>query len=282
MSQYSLGLSPCPNDTFIFHALLSALVPFSEGTLVPVIADVEELNNRVRAQALDISKVSLGAFATVCDDYCLLDAGAALGFGCGPLVVAREPMDAQARARASVAIPGVFTTANLLLNLTGAFQGERRPMLFSDIIPAVASGAVDVGVLIHEGRFTYRDHGLVQLLDLGAWWEEHYHIPLPLGAIAVRRSLAVPVAKAVERAIAASLSYAWDHPEASKDFVAGHAQELSEAVIAAHIKTFVTPFSRTLGPEGRAAVTALVRAGRAQALLPEPSASLFLEPLTSA
>ncbi|WP_165069182.1 1,4-dihydroxy-6-naphthoate synthase [Desulfovibrio sp. ZJ200] len=272
----SLGLSPCPNDTCIFHALLHGLIP-APAAIRPYLADVERLNSLARQKKLDVTKMSLGVAAQIMDDYALLASGAALGWGCGPLVVAREALPPEAWRTARVAVPGLLTTANLLLTLHGGFQGPRQEMLFSQVMPAVARGDADLGVIIHEGRFTFGRMGLVKLLDLGQWWEGAFHLPLPLGAIAVRRDLPLQTARAMQTAIADSLAYARAHPEACKDFVRSHAQEMEDSVIRAHIETFVTDFSLDLGEAGRRAIEAL--AGRAAALLGRelPARGLFLE-----
>ena len=271
----SFGLSPCPNDTYIFHAMLHGLVPVP-APLKAHMADVEELNSLARQKALDVTKMSLGATVEIMHDYALMSSGAALGWGCGPLVVARENLRPEDWRGATVAVPGLMTTANLLLTLHGGFQGPRKEMLFSDVMPAVARGEVDMGLIIHEGRFTYARQGLVKLLDLGQWWEAEYSLPLPLGAIAVRRDLPLALARRVQNAITASLAHANAHPEDSRAFIRAHAQEMEESVTSAHIKTFVTDFSLDLGASGRAAIEALV--GRAAALAGKtlPEEGLFL------
>ena len=271
----SLGISPCPNDTYIFHALLHGLVPTSFDIDLHM-ADVEDLNARAVAGTLDVTKLSVGAVAQIMDRYALLDSGAALGWGCGPLVVARGPMTAEERGRARMAIPGRMTTANLLLEINGAFQGVREEMVFDQVIPAVAGGRVDAGVIIHEGRFTYAHYGLHALLDLGAWWEEAFKAPLPLGAIAARRDMDPALARDVEKAIAASMDYARAHPEAARDFIRAHAQEMSPEVTDAHVRTFVTDFSRSLGTQGRKAVSTLVERAAAMQGRDLPEAGLFL------
>lgn len=271
----SLGLSPCPNDTYIFHALLHGIVP-SPAPLRPHIADVEELNSLACACRLDVTKMSVGATTRIMGDYALLSSGAALGWGCGPLVVARRALHPEDCRRAVVAVPGLMTTANLLLTLHGGFDGPRREMLFSDVMPAVARGEADIGLVIHEGRFTYERLGLVKLLDLGQWWETEYGLPLPLGAIAVRRDLPVALARRMQGAITASLAHANAHPEASRDFIREHAQEMEEHVTRAHIKTFVTDFSLDLGQAGRAAIETLVGRAAELAGTPLPEGGLFL------
>lgn len=255
----SLGISPCPNDTFIFHALIHGLVRPDypdEIALGLHIADVEELNNLALDGQLEISKVSLGVVPHILDNYILLSSGGALGFGCGPLVVAKNADIDPATAR--VAAPGRMTTANLLLDLHGGFCGERMQMLFSEIMPAVENGEADMGVIIHEGRFTYADRGLTKILDLGEWWDDKYHLPLPLGAIVVRRDIAHALALAIEKAITDSLEYAYKHPEDSRTFIRANAREMSDEVTDEHIRTFVTEYSRNLGDAGRAAIGALL------------------------
>ncbi len=260
---FTLGISPCPNDTFIFHALLSGLVtlPFE---VELVMADVEELNVKAQAGVLDFTKLSVGVVPSVHDKYALLQSGAALGFGCGPLVVAKKPLPDEphlamdAKKHASIAIPGRLTTAHMLLEKYGEFEGARHEMLFSDVMGAVIDGAVDMGLIIHEGRFTYHEHGLHKVLDLGEWWEAKYAMPLPLGIIAAHRRVPMNDALMMERAIQASILYARTHPEASQHFITQHAQELAPHVTAAHIATFVNDYSIELCAQGRAAVNMLV------------------------
>lgn len=261
MGEMQLGLSPCPNDTFIFHALLHGLVRLPGWEQLAVkgyFADVEQLNARALARQLPVTKLSLGVMPLVRDSYAILNSGGALGWGCGPLIVARPGKIH--RSSASIAIPGRHTTAALLLNLVGEFQGARREMLFSDIMPAVARGEVDLGVIIHEGRFTFEQYGLVKVLDLGQWWEEHYKLPLPLGCIAVRRDVDPDLGRALELGIASSLAFAWAHPDASGPFIRAHAQELDAAVTQAHIDTFVTSYSKDLGEQGRESIRFLLNA----------------------
>lgn len=255
--------------------MLHGLVPVP-APITPHMADVEELNNLARQKALDVTKMSLGATTEIMQDYALLSSGAALGWGCGPLVVARKNLKPEDWRNATVAVPGLLTTANLLLTLHGGFQGPRKEMLFSDVMSAVSNGEADLGLIIHEGRFTYARQGLVKLLDLGQWWEAEFSLPLPLGAIAVRRDLPIPLARRVQNTITASLAYANAHPGDSREFIRSHAQEMEESVTSAHIKTFVTDFSLDLGPAGRAAIQSLV--GRAADIMGKtlPSEGLFL------
>ncbi len=255
----TLGISPCPNDTYIFHALLQGFVdvPFH---IHCVMADVEELNARARAGELDATKVSAGVLPNILHEYAILRSGAALGFGCGPLLISKKELSPEEQKTASIAIPGQMTTAAMLLGLNGNFHGPRHEMIFDAIMPAVLEGKVDMGLIIHEGRFTYAQKGLHKVLDLGQWWEECHKTPLPLGVITVKRSLPFDKAHALEKGIAKSIAYARHNPEASKHFIATYAQELSEEVTQAHIATYVNEFSYDLGEQGCAALRQLLAA----------------------
>ncbi len=253
----TLGISPCPNDTFIFHALLHGLVDFPY-KIKYIMADVEELNARACAGELHATKLSVGVLPTALSHYAVLRSGGALGFGCGPLLVAREPLSPEAQQYASIAIPGRMTTAALLLNLHGRFQGSRQEMIFDKVMEHVLTKRCDMGLIIHEGRFTYEAHGLHKIVDLGQWWEEAFHAPLPLGVITVRRDVDKNVGLALEKAITQSILYARAHPEVSADFIGAHAQEMSPEVTAAHIATFVNDYSLDLGELGQKAVEMLV------------------------
>lgn len=234
----NFGFSPCPNDTFAFHALVHGLVPGVH--VVPHMDDIEALNARAERGEAEITKLSLPAYGRVRDRYQLLRAGGAAGYGVGPLVVARSPRDVGGR----IAIPGARTTGALLLNLLGRF--ETVAMRFDEIADAVARGDVDCGVLIHEGRFTYQAKGLVQLADLGSVWEARMQCPLPLAGIAIRRDLAPRFAAIVDEALRASVAYAFANPDASRAYVAAHAQEMSPDVQARHIKLYVNEYTLAL------------------------------------
>ncbi|MFV0422369.1 1,4-dihydroxy-6-naphthoate synthase [Oleidesulfovibrio sp.] len=276
MQQYSMGISPCPNDTFIFGALVQKLIPLPHEYCVKL-ADVEELNAHAAQATLDITKLSIAAMPLVLENYILLRAGGALGRGCGPVLVARKDVPLESLAESTIAIPGRMTTANLLLSLHGMHNGPRPEMVFDEVMPAVAGGKVDAGVVIHEGRFTYEAHGLVKLLDLGAWWESSTGMPLPLGGIAVKRSLGPEVALQVEKAIRQSLEFAWKHPEVLREYIRNHAQEMDDAVIDSHIATFVNDYSMSLGAEGMEAIRTLITKGAEVAGLTLPDAPMFIE-----
>ncbi len=260
MTKLTLGYSPCPNDTYIFHALSAGLVDSSPDFDISL-ADVEELNRRALFADLDVCKVSVGALGGMLGEYALLRSGAALGRGVGPVLVAARKMAAAELDGKTVGIPGRNTTANLLLGLFANDLGislKRVEMRFDRIMPAIVSGELDAGVVIHEGRFTYAQSGLSKTADLGEWWEMNFGLPLPLGGIAIRRSLGPDTARQVELAIRKSLETANSDPSASRPYIKEHAQEMDDAVIDEHIRTFVTEFSLDLGPEGEQAVERLV------------------------
>jgi 1,4-dihydroxy-6-naphthoate synthase len=258
MRTLTFGYSPCPNDTFAFHALSHGLVE-TPVTIRPVLLDIEELNRRAHHGEFDLTKLSVGAFAGVGDRYRLLRSGAALGYGVGPLVVARTPRSLEAAVRGRVAIPGRETTAYRLLRTAAPAIAETVEMRYDAILAAVRDGEVDAGLIIHESRFTYADHGLVKVIDLGEWWEAETGLPVPLAGICARADLDAETVTAVERAIRASVQYAFDHPEASRAYVRAHAQEMSAEVCAAHIRLYVNAQSLDVGEAGLAAIDRLVR-----------------------
>jgi 1,4-dihydroxy-6-naphthoate synthase len=234
----NFGFSSCPNDTFAFHALVHGLVPGPD--VIPHLDDVEALNARAERGEAEVTKISIAAYGRIRERYALLRAGGAAGFGVGPIVVARSVRDVGGR----VAIPGRRTTAALLLTLLGRF--ETVPMRFDQIESAVLRGEVDCGVLIHEGRFTYQAKGLTLVEDLGAVWETRMKCPLPLAAIAIRRDLAPAHGSEIDRAIRASVEYAFAHPDASGKYVTKHAQEMDANVVAKHIQLYVNDYTLAL------------------------------------
>lgn len=270
-----LGYSPCPNDTFIFCGLASGRVSVDPYALRITLGDVEWLNRQATAAAIDITKVSISAMLHLLDHYWLLGSGGAIGRGCGPLVVAREDLSPAELLDKRLAIPGRMTTAHLLVQLSGLHRGPLDEMAFDQIMPAVQRGDVDAGVIIHEGRFTYPEYGLKQVLDLGAWWERETGLPLPLGGIAVKRELGSRVASFIEGKIRESIRYARTHPEAVWPYVRQHAQEMAPDVIRSHIDLFVNDFSVEAGKEGERAIRALLEAAAAQQQRPMPDLPLF-------
>jgi len=266
----TLGYSPCPNDTFIFCGLTQGKIPLRHLRFVPpLLEDVETLNSWAMQTRLDVTKLSFHAFGHLQDQYTLLDSGAALGRGCGPLLVTAGASGDPAAW--TVAIPGRLTTAALLLRLFFRQPCRMVVMRFDQIMDAVLSGEADAGVIIHESRFTYQARGLRCVQDLGAWWEEETGLPIPLGCIAARRSLASALTDATEQAIAQSIRWAQTHPADCLGYIRQHAQELDEAVTAAHISLYVNEFSLSLGEEGRAAVQELLRRGQEAGVFPAPA-----------
>ena len=258
MKNLKLAFSSCPNDTFMFDALVHGRID-TEGLAFDVdIYDVEELNERAQRGVYDVSKLSYHGWFTVRDAYAMLDAGSALGWDCGPLLVRRADDPAVLDRRPlRIAIPGRFTTGALLCSLAYPGLGEPVPMLFSEIEGAMSRGETDLGVLIHEGRFTYGDKGLELVRDLGAWWQESSGCPIPLGGIAIRRSLGPEIAATFNRVLRRSIAHAFAHPEDSRAYVASYARELSAEIQRKHIDMFVNAFSLDLGEEGHRAVDTL-------------------------
>ena len=257
MRELTFGYSPCPNDTFAFHALTHGLVeaPFH---VRPVLLDIEELNRRAHLREFDLTKMSVGAFAAVGDRYRLMRSGAALGEGVGPLVVTRTPMSLEEAVRGRVAIPGRETTAFQLLRLAAPSLTDVVEVRYDRILRAVRDGEVHAGLIIHESRFTYAEHGLSKAVDLGDWWTAETGLPVPLAGICARGDLDDATVLAAERAIRASVQYAFDHPDASREYVRANAQEMSEAVCAQHIALYVNDFSLDIGAEGLRAIERLV------------------------
>ena len=253
-----LNISTCPNDTFMFEAMLHGRID-TEGLVFDLhLADIEQLNGAALSGEPDISKLSYAAVPHISDRYKILNSGSALGRGNGPLLVSRYKIYPDELHDARVAIPGEHTTANLLLNKIYPSVKDRRAYLFSDIAEAVMTGECDAGVLIHEGRFVYRKIGLQLVADLGVEWERLTGLPLPLGAIVVSRRLDAPLQRKIDRVLRRSIEYARANPAVSAGFVRQYAQELSEEVTRSHIELFVNDYSVDLGAEGRKAVTGLL------------------------
>jgi 1,4-dihydroxy-6-naphthoate synthase len=249
-----LAFSPCPNDTFVFHAWAHGLIEGAPPVDV-TFADIDVTNTAAERGEFDVVKVSYAALPWLLDQYALLPSGGALGRGCGPLVLTRDELPSLDGR--TVAVPAERSTAYLLFRLWAAGQRPERidVVPFAAIMPAVRDGRYDAGLVIHEARFTYPDYGLRSLVDLGDWWESDTGLPIPLGAIIARRSLDTAV---LARAARASVEHAWAHPSASADYVAAHADEMSPDVQRQHIELYVNEFTRELGDEGYAAAAALL------------------------
>ena len=277
--QLSLGFSPCPNDCFMFDAIVNQRIDLEGLTFLTHLDDVEALNRETFAGAADVTKLSYHAFAYVRRAYALLDAGSALGRNCGPLLISKRQISREEVAAGGlrIAIPGVYTTANFLLGLAFPEAKDRTPLVFSEIEGALLDGRFDAGLIIHENRFTYEAKGLHKIIDLGEFWESTTGLAIPLGAIAVRRSLPEDVKQRINRVVRRSVEYAFAHREASLPYVRAHAQEMSEEVMYKHIDLYVNQYSVDLGARGREAVHVLFSRAASSGVIPAPSASLFLD-----
>lgn len=271
----TLGFSPCPNDTFMFYPLVHDLVDTGGLSYRERLEDVETLNQLALKGSLDVSKVSYHALGHIRDEYALLRSGSALGRGCGPLLVASNSLNpADLRGR-TIAVPGRYTTALLLLRLFDPSLTNFIVMPFNEIMDAVLKGNADAGLIIHESRFTYQGYGLHKLLDLGEWWEAQTGLPIPLGGIVARRSLGPETIAAIERALQSGVEYARSHPDQAAHYIGEHAQEMSAQVCAAHIDLYVNDFSRDLGQEGIQAITELLQRAEQAGIIPSSGMPLF-------
>jgi 1,4-dihydroxy-6-naphthoate synthase len=271
----TLGYSPCPNDTFIFAALIHAQVPCAGLSFTERLEDVETLNRLALKATLDITKISYHAFGHVREHYALLRSGGALGRGCGPLLVAAKPCDLNALRGQPILIPGELTTASLLLQLCDSGLNNLRCLPFDQIMPALERGEAAAGVIIHESRFTFAAHGLHQVLDLGQWWEQTSGLPIPLGGILVRRTLPNAVITAVEEGIRSSIEFARANPHKVAAYIRAHAQEMAEEITAQHIALYVNDFSLDLGTEGEHAVRYLLQQAEERGIIPPCKKPLF-------
>jgi 1,4-dihydroxy-6-naphthoate synthase len=281
----TLGFSPCPNDTFIFDAMIHQKID-TEGLSFEVsYEDVETLNHKTFKEALDISKLSFHAYAYAIENYVLLDAGSALGFGVGPLLICNNKEIAEITLKSReedvisdlrVAIPGKYTTANFLLGLAFPKLQNRVLKVFSEIEPALLTNEVDLGLIIHENRFTYQNKGLIKVMDLGDFWEKETGCPIPLGGIVIKRNLSDEIKAKVNRVLKRSVEYAFEHPTSGIEFIRKHAQEMSEEVMYKHIDLYVNKYSINLGQEGKKAVQVMFEKALSLNLIPSTKKSLFL------
>ena len=274
----SLGFSSCPNDCFVFDAIVNKRIDLEGLEFTVRMADVEALNKAAFARDIDVTKLSFHAYAYCLNDYVLLDAGSALGRNCGPLLISTRAIarDEVAAGSLRIAIPGKYTTANFLLGLAFPGARDKTELLFSEIEAALLDGRFDAGLIIHENRFTYEARGLKKIIDLGEFWEDTTGAPIPLGGIVVRRTLPDEVQQRVNRVLRRSVEYAFAHPKASLPYVREHAQEMSEEVMYKHIDLYVNQFSVDLGADGRRAVDMLFQRASGTGVIPAPSAPLFL------
>ena len=276
----SLGFSPCPNDCFMFDAIVNRRIDLEGLEFTPHLADVEALNKAAFAGEADVTKLSYHAYAYCIDRYVLLDAGSALGRNCGPLLISKRAItqDEVAAGDLRIAIPGKFTTANFLLGLAFPKAQDKTPLVFSEIESALLEGRFDAGLIIHENRFTYQAKGLKKIIDLGEFWEGETGAPIPLGGIVIKRSLPDEVKERVNRVLRRSVEFAFANRTASLDYVRAHAQEMSEEVMYKHIDLYVNEFSVDLGKGGRRAVELLFERATATGIIPPAANRLFLRP----
>jgi len=271
----TLGFSPCPNDTFIFDAMVHGKVDTEGLEFSYCLADIEELNRRAFTGKPDITKISSFAYAFAATDYMILDSGSALGFGNGPLLVSRDKIDTGSLANARIAIPGKYTTANMLFSIAWPEAANKTEYLFSDIENVVLNGEADAGLIIHESRFTYQKKGLQKLVDLGEFWEGMTGLPVPLGMIVINRRIPEETALAVSRIIQRSVEFAFEDPVTSRDFVSENAREMEGEVMRKHIELYVNKFTINLGHEGRKAIAELYRIASDKSIIPAMPERLF-------
>ena len=275
----TLGLSPCPNDTFIFDALIHDKID-TEGLKFEILFDdVETLNQKAFRGELDITKLSMYAYMYLLDQYVLLHAGSAMGFGVGPLLISKNEFSEatlQAEPNLRVGIPGKHTTANFLLSMCMPHLQNKQELVFSSIEQALIDNEIDVGVIIHENRFTYQQKGLKQIVDLGKYWETFTGCAIPLGGIAIKRVLPETLIQKVNRVIRRSVEFAFQHPQSGLAFIRSHAQEMSEEVIYQHINLYVNQYSVNLGSAGQQAITTFFNAAVKHTMIPpKPGKILF-------
>jgi 1,4-dihydroxy-6-naphthoate synthase len=278
MEKLKLAFSPCPNDTFIFDALIHHKID-TEGLEFEVeMADVEELNKKAFSAVPDVVKVSYHAFAYLTANYSLLNSGSALGNNCGPLLISKEKYDNTTDfSDKVVAIPGKYTTANFLLSLAFPDIRNKKEMIFSSIEDAVLSGVADAGLIIHENRFTYEQKGLHKIIDLGEYWEVLTGSPIPLGGIAIKKSLPEETKQKVDRILRKSVEFAKHNPGSGMDFIRQHAREMDPEVIKSHINLYVNNFSINLGIEGRKAIETLFTIAKNKKIIPDFSNRFFID-----
>ena len=266
----TVGFSPCPNDTFIFHGLVTGMTPTPGVRWRPLIDDVETLNRLALGRRIPVTKVSFHAFGRLRGEYALFSSGAALGRGAGPLLVRKKGAPGRSLAASRIAVPGLWTSAVLLLRLhePGITPPQLVEMPFHRIMDSVSRGECDAGLIIHEGRFTYEGRGLEAIVDLGDWWEEQSGLPIPLGGIIGDRALGTDLLHAIERSLRRSVAEARANPSAAWGYVKEHAQETADDVVRAHIDLYVNDFTEDLGEEGLRAVEALYEAAVARGVLP--------------
>ena len=276
MSKISLGFSTCPNDTFIFDAMVHQKIDTEGLEFEVILGDVEELNNKALKNELDVTKISYHAFSKIAENYLLLDSGSALGYKNGPLLISKHKIYSDEVNDVKIAIPGANTTANLLLSIAFPNAKNRKEYLFSDIEEVVLSGEMDAGLIIHENRFTYEKKGLKKIIDLGEYWEKETGLPIPLGGIAVKQSLNHELQLKINRVLKCSVEYAFENPKSAYPYIKQYAQEMDEEVMYKHIELYVNDFTKDLGKDGREAIKVLYDRAISLGVLPKMNEQIFL------
>jgi 1,4-dihydroxy-6-naphthoate synthase len=273
----TLGFSPCPNDTFIFDALVHHKID-TEGLEFEVyLGDVEDLNNKAFKSELDITKISYHAYGYLTDNYVLLDAGSALGKGCGPLLVKPSNGKKLDLKNSIIAIPGKHTTANFLLSIAHPEASNKVEVLFSDIENAVINGEVDAGLIIHENRFTYQDKGLEKIIDLGEYWENKTGTLIPLGGIVIKRNISQETILKFNKILRKSIEYAFENPESPLNYMTEHSQEMDEKVMMQHVELYVNKYSIDLGEEGKNAISQMFNLAQEKEIIPKIEKDIFID-----
>ena len=273
----NIGFSPCPNDTFIFDALVHNKIDTEGLNFNVYLGDVEDLNNKAFNQELDITKISYHAYGYLTDDYVLLNAGSALGKGCGPILVKSKKVESLKLSGAKIAIPGKLTTANFLLSIAHPEATNKIEMLFSDIEDVVINDKVDAGLIIHENRFTYQEKGLEKIIDLGEYWENTTGQLIPLGGIIIKRELPIETIQKVNRVLRKSIEYAFENPNSPLNYMKKHSQEMDEKVMMQHVELYVNKYSIDLGVEGKAAITQMFNLAQEKGIIPKIEKEIFID-----
>lgn len=276
-AKITLGFSPSPSDTFMFHALVNKLIDLDGLDFQVHMADVEQLDKLASEGTLDVTKVSISAFAHVGADYVLLDAGNALGYSSGPILVSKKKAYPDEIEYLSIAIPGEKSAANLLMNLIYPKAKNKQVYLYSEIEDVVLSGETDAGLIIHESRFTYKKKGLQKVVDLGIQWQRETTFPVPIGYIAARRQLDVELLHRINEMIAKSVAFALENKQAGYDYIRSHAKELDDKTMQQHIDLYVNNFSVDLNKKGRKAIAYLLKSGQEAGLLPKIEKEIFVK-----
>lgn len=271
----SIGFSPCPNDTFIFDAMVHGKIDTEGLTFDVYLGDVEDLNQKAFNKELDITKISYHAFGYLTDDYVLLDAGSAIGKGCGPLLICKPDTQHSTLNRLKIAIPGKYTTANFLLSIAHPEAQNKTELLFSEIENAVLNNDFDAGLIIHENRFTYQEKGLEKIIDLGEYWEQTTGALIPLGGIIIKRELPLETINKVNRILRKSIEYAFKNPNSPLNYMTENAQEMDINVMMQHVELYVNKYSIDLGKEGKDSITQMFNLAQEKGIIPKITKPLF-------